>query len=117
MTHREVLKGVAAGLLLSAASMSGCKSSEDKALEQAKAQAASTNTAQQVQYVDGNGDTVTTVVQPPVAGQAQQISTTTAPPAPGPKPHSTKPVVTPVSATSTAALPAPVTTTSSDAQD
>lgn len=85
MLQRESLKRFAGCLLLSASLvMSGCKSDQDKALDQAKSQAASTNTAQQVQYVDGNGDTVTTVVQPPVAGQAQQISTTTAPPAPGP---------------------------------
>lgn len=75
----------------------GCKSDDQKAIDQAKAQAASTNTAQQVQYVDKNGNTVTTVVQPPAtAGQAPQISTTTTPPPPGPVPHSTFPSVTPM---------------------
>ena len=74
----------------------GCKSNQQKAVDQAKAQAASTQTPQQVQYVDNNGDTVTTTVQPPVAGQPQQVATTITPPPPGPKPHSTSPVVTPL---------------------
>ena len=107
MTHRETLKWLAGSALLSLALLAGCKSDTDKALEQAKAQAASTNAAQQVQYVDQNGDTVTTVVQPPVAGQPQQISTTTAPPPPGPPPHKTRPVVTPLGAN--AATPVPAT--------
>ncbi len=106
MTYRESLKWIAGSALLGAALLTGCKSDADKALEQAKTQAASSSTAQQIQYVDGNGDTVTTVVQPPAAGQAQQISTTTAPPAPGPKPHATKPVVTAVGAGTPAAMPA-----------
>lgn len=76
----------------------GCRSSQQKAVDQAKAQAASTQTPQQVQYVDNNGDTVTTTVQPPVAGQPQQVATTITPPAPGPKPHSTNPVVAPLGA-------------------
>ena len=88
--------GVAGAGLLAFAMMTGCKSAEDKALEQAKSQAASTNTAQQIQYVDGNGDTVTTTVQPPAPGQPQQIATTTTPPAPGPKPAKTNPVITPL---------------------
>ena len=40
----------------------GCKTDQQKAVDQAKAQAASTQTPQQVQYVDNNGDTVTTTV-------------------------------------------------------
>jgi len=87
-----------ASALLSLALLAGCASKVDKALDQAKAQAASTNTPQQVQYIDANGDTVTTVVQPPVAGQAQQIVTQTTPPAPGPKPSATNPVITPYGA-------------------
>jgi hypothetical protein len=87
---------LAAGTSLVALSLlAGCKSKEDQALDQAKAQAASTNTPQQVQYIDKNGGTVTTVVQPPVAGQPQQIASTTTPPAPGPLPHQTDPVITP----------------------
>lgn len=77
----------------------GCKSDQQKAVDQAKAQAASTNTPQQVQYVDGNGNTVTTTVQPPpAAGQPEQVSTTVTSPPPGPKPHSTAPVITPLGA-------------------
>jgi hypothetical protein len=76
----------------------GCKSDQQKAVDQAKAQAASTQTPQQVQYVDNNGDTVTTTVQPPVAGQPQQVATTITSPAPGPKPRETRPVVTPLGA-------------------
>ena len=94
-TIRTAAAGAALFVLLFAA---GCKSDDQKALDQAKAQAASTNTAQQVQYVDKNGDTVTTVVQPPVSGQPQQITTTTTPPPPGPPPHATHPTITPVGA-------------------
>jgi len=88
----------AGAALIAAALLTGCESKQEKAVDQAKAQAASTNTAQQVQYVDKNGDTVTTTVQPPVAGQPQQIATTTTPPPPGPAPHTTNPVITPVDA-------------------
>ena len=108
MTHRgqlNCMKWFAGSALLSVALLGGCKSDVDKAMEQAKAQAASTNTAQQIQYVDGNGDTVTTLVEPPAPGQAQQISTSTAPPPPGPPPHKTKPVVTPVGANGAALVP------------
>jgi hypothetical protein len=83
--------------LVSLALLSGCKSDEQKALDQAKQQAAATNTAQQIQYIDNNGDTVTTTVQPPVAGQPQQIVTNTTPPPPGPPPHHTQPVITSLS--------------------
>jgi hypothetical protein len=77
--------------------LAGCKTKEQKAVDQAKAQATATNMPQQVQYVDGNGDTVTDTVQPPTApGQPAQVSTVILPPAPGPKPHSTEPVVTPL---------------------
>ena len=76
----------------------GCRTDPQKAIDQAKAQAASTQTPQQVQYVDKNGDMVTTTVQPPIAGQTQQVATTITPPPPGPKPHSTNPIVTPLGA-------------------
>ena len=56
--------------------MTGCKSKQDAAIEQAKQQAASTNQAQQVVYTDKDGNTVTTTVQPPVAGQTGQVVTT-----------------------------------------
>ena len=86
----------AATLLAALVFTAGCRSNPQKAVDQAKAQAASTQTPQQVQYVDNNGDTVTTTVQPPVAGQPQQVATTITSPPPGPKPHSTNPVVTPL---------------------
>jgi hypothetical protein len=88
----------AGAAVMALALLAGCKSDQQKAMDQAKAQAASTNTPQQVQYVDKNGDTVTTTVQPPVAGQPQQVATTITPPPPGPPPHRTKPVVTPLGA-------------------
>ena len=87
----------AATLCAALALITGCKSANQKAIDQAKAQAASTNTPQQVQYVDGNGNTVTTTVQPPpAAGQAEPVSTTVTSPPPGPKPHATAPVITPL---------------------
>jgi outer membrane murein-binding lipoprotein Lpp len=76
----------------------GCESAQKKALDQAKSQATTTNTPQQVQYVDGNGATVTETVQPPAAaGQQPSVTTLTTPPPPGPKPPSTSPVITPLS--------------------
>jgi hypothetical protein len=67
---------VAAILTAGLAGMTGCKSKQDAAIEQAKQQAASTGQAQQVVYTDADGNTVTTTVQPPVAGQTGQIVTT-----------------------------------------
>lgn len=96
----------ASTLFAAFALIAGCKSADQKAVDQAKAQAAATNTPQQVQYVDGNGNTVTTTVQPPpAAGQAEQVSTTVSSPPPGPKPHSTAPVVTPLGAAPGAPAP------------
>jgi hypothetical protein len=87
----------AATLCAALAFMTGCKSDQQKAVDQAKAQAATTNTPQQVQYVDSNGNTVITTVQPPAAaGQPEQVSTTVASPPPGPKPQATTPVITPL---------------------
>jgi hypothetical protein len=60
--------------------LSGCASKEEKALEQAKQQAAKTGQAQQIVTVDKNGTTTTTVVQPPAAGQSAQAVTTTVTP-------------------------------------
>ena len=53
--------------LLVAGILSGCESRQEKALDQAKKQAAATGQAQQVVSVDKNGTTTTTVVQPPAA--------------------------------------------------
>jgi hypothetical protein len=66
-----------AGILL------GCTSGQEKALDQAKQQAAKTGQAQQVVSVDKSGTTTTTVVQPPAAGQTNEVLTTTIAPAGG----------------------------------
>ncbi|HSY34865.1 MAG TPA: hypothetical protein VK814_03860 [Acidobacteriaceae bacterium] len=86
--------------ILTLALLAGCASKQQKALDQAKSQATSTNTPQQVQYVDSDGNTITKTVQPPAAqGQQPAVSTLTTPPPPGPKPHSTDPVITPLAST------------------
>src|ERR1019366_7315851 len=64
-------------LVLVAAILSGCKSKQEKALDQAKRQAATTGQAQQVVSVDKNGNTTTTMVQPPATGQTNEVVTTT----------------------------------------
>jgi len=67
-------------LALAVAMMAGCASQQDKAIEAAKKQAATTGQAQQVVTVDKAGNTTTTTIQPPAPGQtAEAISTTTAP--------------------------------------
>jgi len=64
--------------------LSGCESKQNKALDQARKQAAATGQPQQVVTVEKDGTTVTSVVQPPAAGQqSQAVSTTTTPPTPG----------------------------------
>jgi hypothetical protein len=92
-------------LVLVAAILSGCESRQEKALDQAKAQAAKTGQAQQVVSVDKNGTTTTTVVQPPAAGQTNEaITTTQTPPAAGaPVPVPSEPTVS--------AVPQPVSVT------
>lgn len=88
MSHSNLL--VRAGrtpvllLVLAAALLSGCKSKQELALDQAKKQAAATGQAQQVVSVDKTGTTTTTVVQPPAAGQTTEaMATTVTPPTPG----------------------------------
>ena len=98
MTQGLRVQFTAVALFAALVFTAGCRSDQQKAVDQAKAQAASTKTAQQVQYIDKNGDTVTTTVQPPVAGQSQQVATTITPAPPGPKPRETKPVVGPLGA-------------------
>jgi hypothetical protein len=71
---------LAAGLI--SVALTGCKSKQDTAIEHAKQQAASTGQAQQVNSTDKDGNTVTTTVQPPVAGQNGQVVTTTVTPKP-----------------------------------
>jgi hypothetical protein len=96
--HARMLRIAAGAGMMSLALLTGCRNKEQQALDKAKSQAASTNTAQQIQYIDKNGDTVTTTVQPPVAGQPQQVATTITPPPPGPAPRKTDPVITPLDA-------------------
>ena len=94
-TFRVILSSAG---ILTLAFVAGCASKVNRAIDQAKSQATSTNTPQQVQYIDGDGNTITKTVQPPAAqGQQPAISTLTTPPPPGPKPHSTDPVITPLS--------------------
>jgi len=85
----------ALGLAMAAGMLMGCASKEQKALEQAKKQALATGQPQQVASVDKDGNTTTTVVQPPAQGQKEPtVVTTTAPPAPGaPKPSPKGPTV------------------------
>jgi len=82
-------------LVVAAAILCGCESKQEKALDQAKKQAAATGQAQQVVSVDKNGTTTTTLVQPPAPGQANQaVTTTQTKPAPGaPIPQAADPVV------------------------
>lgn len=85
-------------LLVLAAGLLGCASKQEKALEQAKAQAAKTGQAQQVVTIDKTGTTTTTVVQPPAQGQtAASTTTTVTPPTPGsPPPAPSGPAVSAV---------------------
>lgn len=69
-------------LALAVVLLAGCASRQEKAIDQAKKQAAATGQAQQVISVAKDGTTTTTIVQPPVPGQAGQAVTTTV--APGP---------------------------------
>jgi hypothetical protein len=94
--------------------LTGCKSKQDIAIDQAKQQAVSSGQPQQVTWTDKDGNTTTTIVQPPAPGQTTQAITTTtskttngtvaAAPAttPAPVPNG-EPVVGPV----TAPAPAP----------
>jgi hypothetical protein len=86
------------GLFLVAGILSGCESKQDKALDQAKKQAAATGQAQQVVSVDKNGTTTTTIVEPPAKGQTSgAIATTSTPPAAGaPVPAASEPTVSAV---------------------
>ena len=85
-------------LILATGVLSGCASKQDKALEQAKKQAAATGQPQQVVSVDKDGTTTTTVVQPPAPGQkSPAIVTTTTPPVAGaPLPAASAPLVSAV---------------------
>jgi hypothetical protein len=77
--HLRWLKAYGA-LALAVVLLAGCASRQEKAVEQAKKQAAATGQAQQVISVAKDGTTTTTIVQPPVPGQAGQAVTTTVAP-------------------------------------
>lgn len=68
-------------MTLGLAMLAGCSSKQDQAIDAAKKQAAATGQAQQVVSVDKNGNTTTTIVQPPAPGQTAQAMTTTTTPA------------------------------------
>ena len=95
-------------LVLAGTMLSGCKSRQDEALDQARKQASATGQAQQVVSVDKNGATTTTIVQPPAAGQkVAAITTTTVPPVAGaPIPAPSRPTVSAVPAPVNANIPA-----------
>jgi hypothetical protein len=82
-------------LMLLAGIFSGCSSKQERAVDQAKKQAAATGQAQQVVSVDKNGTTTTVVVQPQTVGQrTAAITTTVAPLKPGtPVPAPSEPMV------------------------
>ena len=73
-----LLLAVAAAVL--AVGLNGCTSKQDAAIVQAKQQAAKTGQPQTITSTDKNGDTVTTVVQPPAPGQKDEVVTTTVTP-------------------------------------
>lgn len=87
---------VFASAVLALGLLAGCSSKEQKALDQAKQQAAATGQPQQVVSVDQNGTTTTTTVAPPAPGQKQQAIMTASVPAPAgqPKPAPKEPTVT-----------------------
>jgi hypothetical protein len=80
---------------MTAAALCGCESKQQKALDQAKKQAAATGQAQQVVSVGKDGTTTTTTVQPPAPGQTNEaVTTATSKPQPGqPAPAPSGPVI------------------------
>lgn len=109
---------VAGATTLSLAMLAGCKSDQEKAIEQAKQQAAATGQPQQVITVDKNGTTTTTTINPPTQGKdvnTEMVNTVTAPvqtppgtppPAPGVYYH---PTGTPQQQAASAGQPGPAT--------
>ena len=88
MVRSKMLKAGGA-VALAVAMIAGCASQQDKAIDAAKKQAAATGQAQQVVSVDKNGNTTTTIVQPPQPGQTAQTVTTTVTPGNGTPPPAT----------------------------
>ena len=78
--------------------LTACESKMNRAIDQAKQQAASTGQPYQVIAVDKSGTTTATVVQPPAKGQAVGAIATTTTPAPqgGPVPTAQDPRVMPL---------------------
>lgn len=98
-----------AGTLLLATALTGCQSKQDRAIDEAKKQAAATGQAQQVVSIDKNGATTTVTVQPPALGQTSQTITSTTTP-PGGVPANTPavaggPAVYPAQPANSAAIP------------
>jgi hypothetical protein len=89
------VKAIVLAAALAMAGVCGCESTQQKALDQAKKQAAATGRAQQVVSVSKDGTTTTTTVQPPAQGEQNQVVTTAkSKPAPGqPLPSPSGPVV------------------------
>lgn len=79
--HLRLVTLPVACLLAATLGLTGCRSAQDKANDAALAQAeqiaASSGTPQRVTWTDQHGNTVTSIVQPPVPGQSQQQITTT----------------------------------------
>ena len=90
MISRKLTKSAFA-VVFTLALLTGCKSKQDAAIDQAKQQAAATGQPQQVVSVDKNGNTITTTVQPPVPGQTGQQITTTVTPANAPAANTAPP--------------------------
>jgi hypothetical protein len=88
--HLRWLKAWGA-LALAVVLLAGCASRQEKAIDQAKKQAAATGQAQQVISVAKDGTTTTTIVQPPVPGQSGQAVTTTVAPGPANAPGTPPP--------------------------
>jgi hypothetical protein len=104
--------GMMIAALSAAVLLSGCESAQqkanDQAVAQAKQQAAASGVAQQVVSTDKDGNTITTVVQPPQPGQTtQQVSVTKTKTT-----TSASSTQQPVSAPAGTANPAPTDTTS-----
>ena len=97
-TRRFLLSASCTLTIAVLAGLSGCASKQEKALQQAEKQAAATGQPQQIVTVDKSGNTITTVVQPPAAGQTQPtVTSTTTPPAPGaPAPKPSDPTISAV---------------------
>ena len=105
----RLISKITLGASLMAVALTGCQSSQDKAIADAKAKAASTGQPQQIVTTDKDGNTVTTIVQPPLPGQtAEAVTTTVTPkpaattpapgtqPAPAPQTAAVQPAVQPV---------------------